>query len=201
MSFNPTSRFLKNEKGSLSVEACFAVPILAWAIVATFVFFDAFKTLNISQKATFTVADMISREEAPIDDDYLTALFETFQYLAGDSGPSAIRVSLVEAALDPDTGDEVLELTRSEGYNYDDLEDLEPIRDLIPILSPGEQLIVVESVQQWTPAFGVGLATYRFREVALARPRFAPRICWETMVGCTIPDPDASGSDDGEGST
>ena len=187
MTLRIPSRFLRNEQGSLSVEACFAVPILAWAIVATFVFFDAFKTLNISQKATYTIADMVSREETPINDAYIDALFEVFDYLAGESGPSALRVTIVEMKVDEDTGDQFLELIKSEGRNYADLDTLDPIRDRIPGIAPGEQLIVVESVQQWTPAFAVGLATYQFREVALARPRFAPKICWETIVGCLDP--------------
>jgi len=178
-------RFLRKEDGGLSVEACFAIPMLIWVIVAMIVFFDAFKQLNISQKATYAVADMISREEAAVNDDYITALHEAFIYLSGERGPSAIRVSVVEMTVDEDTGDEVLELVWSEGRMYDDLADLEPIRGNIPTLSPGEQLIVVESVQGWVPPFGVGLAAaYRFREVALARPRFSPKICWETLTGC-----------------
>ncbi|MEM7752217.1 MAG: hypothetical protein AAF230_02325 [Pseudomonadota bacterium] len=201
MKLRLTSRYFRNENGSLSVEACFAVPLLAWAICATYVFFDAFKTLNVAQKATYTIVDMISREEVAVDDNYITALHETFQYLSGGQalGPSAIRVSVVEMTEDPDTGDEVLELIWSEGRNYDDLDNLDPIRDLIPGIAPGEQLVVVESVQQWTPAFGVGLATYNFRETALSRPRFAPKICWETTAGCTTPSatPPGGSSDDG----
>lgn len=199
MKLKLTSRFFCNEKGSLSVEACFAVPILAWAIAATFVFFDAFKTLNVAQKATYTIADMISREETAVDADYITALHETFDYLAGDAGVNAIRVSVVEMTVDPVTGDNVLALIWSEGVNYDELVDLDPIRDRIPGISAGEQLVVVESVQQWEPAISVGPVRYQFREVALARPRFAPRICWETTAGCTTPAPAGASdsSDDG----
>jgi hypothetical protein len=36
----------------------------------------------------------------------------------------------------------------------------------------------VESEQEWSPAFTVGLASYRFREVAISRPRFAPQLVW-----------------------
>lgn len=200
MKLRPTSRFLLNEKGSLSVEACFAVPILAWAIAATLVFFDAFKTLNLAQKATYTVADMISREETAVDTNYIQALHETFDYLAGDdAGINAIRVSVVEMIVDPVTGDQDLQLIWSEGVNYDALVDLDPIRDRIPGISPGEQLVVVESVQQWSPAISVGPVQYQFREVALARPRFAPRICWETTDGCTtnLPTPSDGSTDDG----
>ena len=66
--------FRRSEEGSLSVETIFAIPMLVWAITATFVFWDAFKTLNVSQKATYTVADMLSRETQTIDADYLTGM-------------------------------------------------------------------------------------------------------------------------------
>lgn len=201
MSLRLSSRFFRNEQGSLSVEACFAVPLLAWAITATFVFFDAFKTLNVSQKATYTIADMISREDTrPIDDDYITALHETYTYLAGQSGhPSALRVTTVVMDVDPVTGDAFLVLEESRGVKYDDMTDLDEIRDRLPDIAPGDQMIIVESVQQWLPAFFVGLTAYNFREVALARPRFAPRVCWETMTGCTVntTTPSAASTDDG----
>lgn len=189
MTKSPTLRFLRNENGSLSVEACFAVPILAWAITATFVFFDAFKTLNITQKATYTVADMISREEAAVDDDYIKSMYEIYYYLAsgGGGGPAALRISVVEMVTDPDTGLDELELVWSEGVNYDALTEIDPIEDRIPGISAGEQLVVVESVKEWSPAFAVGLATYQFSEIALARPRFSPKICWQTTVGCLTP--------------
>ena len=181
MSSPMTSRFLRKEDGSLSVEAVFTIPLLAWVIVATFVFFDAFKQLNVSQKATYTVADMISREEAAVNDGYITALHEVFSFISGQRGPSAIRISVVEMCppLNPG-GDPFLELVWSEGRMYDDLVTLDPIEESIPTLSPGEQLIVVESVQRWEPPFAEGLAaSYNFREVALARPRFAPRIVFD----------------------
>lgn len=181
-----TSRFFRNEQGSLSVEACFSVPLLAWAVMATFVFFDAFKTLNVAQKATYTVADMISREDTrPIDDDYIDALYETYVYLAGQNGhPSALRITTVVMEVDPVTGDPFLVLEESRGVQYNEMTDIEEIRDRLPDIAPGEQMIIVESVQQWLPAFLVGLTHYNFREIALTRPRFAPRVCWDTLTGC-----------------
>ena len=70
------------EDGTVSVEAVKVYQLLIWAITATFVFFDAFKTLHLSQKATYAVADMLSRESVAIDDDYLTAMHEVFAHLA-----------------------------------------------------------------------------------------------------------------------
>ena len=64
MRFNFTKRFSTNEDGGLSIEAVLAIPLLVWALTATIVFYDAFKTPHISQKATYTIADMLSHEEA-----------------------------------------------------------------------------------------------------------------------------------------
>ena len=172
--------FLANEKGTLSIEAVLAVPILVWAMTATFVFWDAFKTLNISQKATYTVADMLSRETQDITPDYMTAMHEIFAYLAESGGNNALRVTVVTLNRDEDTEVETLEMVWSEGVGgIEGYSDIDAIRDRIPDMAPGDQMIVVESEQEWAPAFSVGLASYRFREVALARPRFGPTLDWD----------------------
>ena len=180
MNFNFPKSFCRNEKGSLSIEAVLAVPLLVWAITATFVFWDAFKTLNISQKATYTVADMLSRETQDITPAYMTAMHEIFDYLAESDGDNALRVSVVTLTQDPDTEEESLELVWSEGVGgIDGYDDLSVLEERIPDMAVGDQMIIVESEQEWAPAFSVGLASYRFREVALARPRFAPQLVWD----------------------
>ena len=173
-------RFSRNENGSLSIEAVLALPLLVWAITATFVFWDAFKTLNISQKATYTVADMLSRETQAIDGNYLTAMHELFDYLNTSPGDNAIRVSVIRMTQDPNTNVKTYELVWSQGVGgitgYTILD--QRVLDRLPDMSAGDQLIFVESEQEWSPAFTVGLASYRFREVAISRPRFAPQLVW-----------------------
>ena len=172
--------FFANDKGSLSIEAVLAVPILVWAMTATFVFWDAFKTLNISQKATYTVADMLSRETQDITPNYMTAMHEIFDYLAESDGDNALRVTVVTLTVDPDTNVESLELVWSEGVGgINGYDNLDAISERIPAMAVGDQMIVVESEQEWAPAFSVGLASYRFREVALSRPRFGPQLDWD----------------------
>jgi hypothetical protein len=184
------NRFSRSEEGSLSVETVLTVPILVWAIVATFVFWDAFKTLNLSQKATYTIADMLSREQNVVNDDYIASMHEIFDLLAGESGQNAIRVSVVTRSPDAN-GIEDIRLVWSEGSGVVDLPDIEPLRDRLPTIANGEHIIVGESEQRWSPAFAVGLASYRFREVALSRPRFTAQLCFEV---CTNPNPVNSSS-------
>lgn len=173
-------RFSKAEHGGLSVETVLVVPLLFWALTATYVFWDAFKTINVSQKATYTIADMLSRETRAIDDSYLTAMQETFDFLAGSDGKNALRVTVVTKVEDPVTGQQSLQLVWSQGANgfqgYDDIVQIEP---RVPDMAAGDQMIVVETMRNWSPFFSVGLGDFRFREVATARPRFAPQLVWD----------------------
>lgn len=174
MSIFSTKPFSRREDGSLSIEAVLALPFLVWAILATLIFWDAFRTLNVSQKATYTVADMISREQELITPDYLQSVHEIYDYLAASDGENKLRISLVEMVPDEDDADTAtLTLLHScvEGNNTAALVDVSEIEDRIPLLAAGDQLIVVESEQEWAPNFAVGLATYRFYELALAIPR------------------------------
>ena len=184
MTLRLTKWFRRSEDGSLSIETVFALPMLVWAITATFVFWDAFKTLNVSQKATYTVADMLSRETQAISADYLTGMHELFDYLSSSPGDNALRVTVVRMVEDANTGVKSRELVWSQGVGgttgYTDLTIIEP---RLPDMATGDQLIIVESEQDWSPAFTVGLASYRFREVAIARPRFAPQLVWDAASG------------------
>ena len=200
-----TRAFNDHEEGSVSVEAVLVFPLLIWAITATFVFFDAFKSLHSSQKATYAVADMISRETSAVDDDYLTAMHEMFSYIARDEiGNSSIRFTVVQRVED-EFGVEDTTLVWSEGVNgavkYENLDLLE---GRIPQMMVGDQLVVVETEHEWSPTFAVGLATYRFREVGISRPRFAPQLCYDDGIGSApvcSPATGSGGTDAGDGDT
>ncbi len=183
MRFPFTTKFSRREDASVSVEAVLILPILIWAVTATLVMWDAFKTLNVTQKATYTIADMISRETENISDNYLTSVFEIYGFLAASAGENALRVSVVTLVEDEDTNVQTLELLCSRGLGgILDYTNVSQIENRIPTMVPGDQMIVVETEHEWSPAFAVGLASYRFREVALARPRFAPQVIIESCI-------------------
>ncbi len=172
--------FTKSENGSISVEAVFAFPILVIAMTATFVFWDAFKTQNTSQKATYTVADMLSREQSAMDGDYLLAMHALFDFLSREGGDNGIRVSVVTMTEDPDTLVKEMSLVWSKAAGAQKpVADIKEIEARIPAMAVGDQLIVVESYQEWVPKFSVGMAPYTFRETAITRPRFAPKLVWK----------------------
>ena len=185
-SFKLLKKYFSREDGSLTVEAVLVIPVLTFAMAATLVTWDAFKTRNISQKATYTVADMLSRETGGVDEDYLIAAHELFGYLS-NSGENALRVTVVDMKEDPDTKKRTLGLVWSRAVGgLPEFEKAIEVQNRVPLMAPGDQLILVESVQLWSPAFRMGLGDYAFREIAVMRPRFSPQLVWEGGDGSSI---------------
>lgn len=179
-------KFRKSEDGGLSIEAVLSVPMIVWCILATFVFWDGFKTINSTQKATYTIADLMSREPTAIDSNYLASMHEMFDFLSSSAGDNRLRVSVVWMSEDPDTGIKTLNLDWSHGVGgFDCLKDLDDIRDRLPDMAGGDSLIVVEGIQEWSPSFGVGLGDYRFRQFGIARSRVQPRLTWDGVPSCS----------------
>lgn len=88
-------RFLRDSAGSASIEAVIVLPILFWALVATLVFFDGFRSRNQSQIAAQTVADLLSREANMFTSNYLEGMNEVFDFLADSRFPTRLRISSI----------------------------------------------------------------------------------------------------------
>ena len=182
--------FRTDQRGSLSVEAVLAVPMLFWAATATFTFYDAFKAQNASYRANYTISDMLSRETDAIDQSYLDGLHKVFRYMT-HTGPedSWIRISVVRcSSLCADEDNRVLSFDWSKGASgARDLTDTDLLfyRTIIPLMATGNRLILVETSREYLPPFANALVSFAARDLVshvVTRPRFAPRLCWETCA-------------------
>ena len=200
-------KFGFEQTGSLSVEAVFAFPMLAWAATATYTFFDAYKAQNASYRANYTISDMLSRETVDINIDYLNGLLKVFRYMTyGHEDGSWIRVSVVKCnsnCADQNTRD--LEFEWSKGASgARDLEEIDFLHygDLIPLMPTGDQLILVETSIDYKPPFANSLVSFPERKLVshvVTRPRFGPQLGWDSEYvstddghddGSSDPDPD-----------
>lgn len=170
--------FLKETQASMSVEAVLVFPLLWTVLLASWVFFDAYRAKNINIKAAYTVSDLLSREIDVIDADYLEGLNDILSYLVGKDDGTWLRVTVL--SYDEDEDD--LELIWSEatgtsnGYtsaNYDG------IKDQIPVMADGDTAIVLETSSDWTPLVDVGLTSQTYANLVVVSPRFAPQLCFE----------------------
>jgi len=177
--------FLRREDGTIALEATIVMPLLFWTYLSMFSIFDAFRMYSIHQKAAFTLGDAISRETAPIDDEYLDGALDLYEYLSRSQGQTNLRVSSVWFDAD------------SNVFNTDWSETRGPIAQLtsadtqqwhtkIPVLVDNEHVIIVETWATYDPPFNTGLEEREIRNLVFTRPRYATCVLWheQALNGC-----------------
>lgn len=169
--------FAWNDSGSISVEAVIILPLLIWAFVATYVYFDAFETKNVSHRAAYTLSDLLSRQQEEIDMDFLDGLHSMYDTMVTSSEPTWIRVTVV-------TWDSASENFRVEwSHGTGEVEgwttaSLDAVQEFIPAMSSGDTNIIVETSMTYSPPFNVGIGDQIHRSFVVTSPRFTPQLCW-----------------------
>lgn len=173
--------FHEDLAGSISVEAALLMPLLCWFYIGSFVWFDAYKSQNANLKATYTLADMLSRETNEIDDDYLEGLNTVFDYLAKTSQPTYIRVTTVKCVSNCDNSARHLHVDWSyatEGRSALDHAAIQTYVDKIPMMPSGDTVILLETFMDYEPLFNAGIQASTFENYVVTRPRFASQLVY-----------------------
>lgn len=167
-------RFSRDERGISAVEFALMLPILLAVLVGSVTVFDVFRMAQSAEKSTFTVGDMLSREQNAITDtklDYLvTFLGQTVDY----QGTAALRVSSISKS----NGRLVLDWSRVRGDTTIPRSAIP--YDIIPDIAPGDSVILTETFvphRAFVDWFGLDRMIYNHRSVH--RPRFVGRIAFQ----------------------
>lgn len=171
----PLRRFLCREDGTVIAEALIVLPVLLWAYIGLFVYWDCFRSLNTVQKATYTVSDMLSRSETGIKSSYITGLKKVFEYLIDKDQEASMRVTSVtwsninnryEVHWSRTTNAAILPALTTPA--------LQGYAGHIPTMMAGDYVVIVEVQVPYTPVFNIGLTNQIFNEFIVTRPRFLP---------------------------
>lgn len=180
-------RVLRDERGSFSVEAILMFPMLIWAFVAMYVFFEGLRESNINLKATYSVADVLSRETEVVSDTYINNMNKIYAWLARSSSDTQLRVSVVRWDQDSETH----QLHCSVGSG---VEELRPewvtnnITPHVPIMADQAHAIVVETWVNYEPVMDIpmlpiGLTDTEIYNIVVTMPRFAGKLDLEKCIG------------------
>ncbi len=204
-------KFISETRGSIAVEAVLILPVMATMFIFFTVYWDAYRSKNLAQKATYTIADIISRERAQIVPNYAKSFVRVFNYAAEvpgtlnvtnyETSAAIIRVTSVTFTEGEDEDDEgqvnmVWSISsdprRMPEWTNDTIDD---IADQIPAMLDGDNIIVVESRMRWQPKFTAAMAGnllgesstgwFTARDIdtfATVRPRFVPKVCFTNNV-------------------
>lgn len=160
------------------------LPLLVWTLIATLIFFQGFHLQSRNVKVTYTIGDILSREEAPVSPSYLDNLhgLQNMMTSAAD-GRAALRVSLVKFSLNEVDGTGRYSVIWSEARGGRVVAHPtgapEPrLEASLPVMFDGQSILVTETWVEYVPALYFGfLETREFAELMTTRPR-GPQLCW-----------------------
>jgi Flp pilus assembly protein TadG len=170
-------RFVQDEEAAIIAETVIILPLLLWAYIGLFVYWDCFRSLNTVQKATYTVSDMLSRAQTGISSSYIDGLERVMEYLIDADQNATMRVTSITwnstnnrfevhwSRSTDETGMPSLTTTTLQDFTAQ-----------IPTMSPGDYVVIVEVRVPYVPVFNVGLTAQTFSEFIVTRPRFLPCI-------------------------
>ena len=161
-------RILRDERGSIPIEGMLgALLILGWYVIA-FQFYDAFRAKAQAMKASYTIADMISREETPIGPAYMTGAKRLFDFMMNaDASRSWMRVTIIycpsdgnaSTTIDCDGSTHKFALDKSWATGAIALHTTTTVnaeRNRIPLMSEGDYAVILETSLSYNPIFDIG---------------------------------------------
>lgn len=171
--------FAADCRGSISVESALLLPMLLWAYVASFVFFDVFRTENTNAKAAYAVADTLSRRVEPVSRGYIDGLHDLYDALTNTRHPTRMRVSSLHWDIEAERYRLRWSHASRQGLALTE-EALNAMAARLPMLAQGETLILVEMGMSYSPPLRIGIGPRELDHLIPMRPRFAPRLCLES---------------------
>lgn len=176
-------RFGTETDGYVSLEAMIVLPGLIWLFAASWVYFDVMRQQSVNQKANYVIGDMVSRETDPVDDPYIDNARKLLYLVDKSQGDETdLRITVVRYNAKNRKYQVVWSESRG-AYPPLGNGDMANYEDRLPIMAHYDQVVVVETWDDYIPAFrGVGLDAFRIKTYSFTRPRFAPQILHADMI-------------------
>lgn len=173
------TNFWRKEDGVITVEAVIAIPFVALAFCAIYVFFDVYRVNTASQKAAYIVADNISRQTQPVNEDFIEGLNTLHDILARTRNATTIRVSSIGWSDRFERYTPIWSVNTGQGPLLTVTEVNGPMANRLPTIPQGETFLLVETAVGYVPLFRVGIGEQVFRQAIVTRPRFAPQVAFD----------------------
>ena len=174
---NRLGRFTSDQDANVAIEATIILPIMFWAYLTMFSIFDAYRQYTESQKAAYTISDLISRQTTPLDDAFIDSTRELFDTMTRTIDRPSVRVTIVK--YDEETDDYTVMWSEARG-SFPVLDDqaIADWDDRLPVMPDEENVIVFETMSTYDPPFNTGLENRTISNFVFTRPRYAPQVCW-----------------------
>lgn len=174
-------RFAADESGLIMTEFLILLPLLVWAFMALVVYWDTWRTINEAQKASYAIADLVSRQ-SEVNISFINGMETVMEGLLGRPNIVTMRITSVQWNYDASSslpGSYALIFSRSPNNRVPQLT-LSQVQDLqnkIPVMNPGDTTVVLETWTAYRPGFDVGIPVSSFGNFIVTKPRYYRRVC------------------------
>lgn len=183
--------FLRDEDGLILAEGILMLPLLIWALVAMFIYWDVFRTINVTQKAAYGVADLLSRQRDTIPLNFANGLQNVVDFLTPGGHPVIMRITSLQYDAANDRYELLFSYSPQNKISVLTQADIQAWKGTkIPVLNDDESVFVVETNVQFQTqmktvlaGFLVGVDNGTYGEFVVTRPRHR-RLCLEGTNTC-----------------
>ncbi|MBU2993934.1 hypothetical protein Q4555_11120 [Octadecabacter sp. 1_MG-2023] len=178
---NRLAKLRRDDEGSVVIESVIMFPTLFVVVMATFVFFDAFRNQSINLKANYTIADSLSRQTDYITNTFMTNTWLMHRFLTSSPNLTRLRISVIDYDADTDSHSVVWSRAKGGGDDYNDtsIATIGLVKTDIPIMPNNEILIVVQTSVDFAPYYAIGLEGFTFENTTYTRHRWSPNnLCY-----------------------
>jgi hypothetical protein len=190
---NYLRKFRDDQNGSMSIELLLVTPILVWALLSTYVYFDLFRVESNSNRAALTIADMLSRETVDIDASYLNTTRNILRELTYEEANPDYRITVYTFRDSDRSYRRVWSRNRglAPNFNNTNLNELQAAGRL-PALADGDRAILLQTRTEYDAPFSIGLGPFTstdlddvtFQTFIVIRPR-PGQLCFLRSDGTT----------------
>jgi len=171
-------RFHDQEDGLVMTEFLIMIPLLIWTFLALFVYWDAFRTINQAQKATYSISDLVSRQ-SDLNTTFINGTQTVAEYLMG--GDSSVKIRITSVKFVALSNEMRVIFSRSPGNRMAQLTTADmntpAMRARIPLMANQDSVVIVETEIGHKPAFAVGIPNHYFDNFVVTRPRYNLQVC------------------------
>lgn len=155
-------RFSRRENGVISIEAVMIYPLLFWGMCASYSFFDGYKQSSRNLKASYAIADVVSRERNNVNATYIDTLYDLLQQMMSDRSDVSMRISFLR--FDQPDDKHYVPWSCVRGASFEEWTDgtIGDIKDKLPIMPDNGKLILVEVKDLYRRPFRIGFGENEF---------------------------------------
>jgi len=183
--------FARDESGVILAEFLILLPLVIWGLLALVVYWDVFRTINVTQKAAYSISDLLSRQEV-VTTNFVEGLQDVLTFLTPGVEASRMRITSFEYDASDDEFDLLFSCSPRDLVAPHTETTLEALRPNIPIMDDLDSMLLVETWVDYQPDFDIGILNVTqslegltMTQFIMTRPRHR-RVCLAGPPECSL---------------